>query len=100
MGIKFFSFPPIPHRNKHGDGWVLVVAARAQSKAREAIVVHHMEGLGDIPAQGISPKFSRTPGSIRWAGAWKVGAHNEEVYGGLLGIAEIELAALKEARII
>jgi len=72
----------------------------AQFQAREAIVVHHMEGLGDIPAQGISPKFSRTPGSIRWAGAWKVGAHNEEVYGGLLGIAETELAALKEARII
>ena len=35
------------------------------------------------------------PGAIRWAGP-PVGAHNEEVFSGLLGLSSTELAALRQ----
>jgi crotonobetainyl-CoA:carnitine CoA-transferase CaiB-like acyl-CoA transferase len=50
-----------------------------------------------IPA--MIPKFSETPGRTDWAGA-EVGAHNREVYGGLLGISESELQVLQEQGVV
>jgi crotonobetainyl-CoA:carnitine CoA-transferase CaiB-like acyl-CoA transferase len=50
-----------------------------------------------IPA--MVPKFSETPGRTDWAGA-EVGAHNREVYCGLLGMAESELEALREQGVV
>ena len=50
-----------------------------------------------IPA--MIPKFSETPGRTDWAGA-EVGAHNREVYCGLLGMAESELEALREQGVV
>jgi formyl-CoA transferase len=46
-----------------------------------------------LTMQGIVPKFSATPGSIRWTGP-KLGAHNDEVYGGLLDLNDSQLAEL------
>lgn len=46
-----------------------------------------------IPA--IMPKLTNTPGQTKWPGA-AIGAHNEEILGGLLGLTETELAALKD----
>ena len=61
--------------------------------ARENIVEVLYEPLGSIKMPGIFPKFSETPGSIRWAGP-KLGQHNEEVFCGLLGYSKEELAAM------
>ena len=63
-------------------------------QARESIVnVPHPE-FGDFPMQNIFPKFSETKGEVAWVGP-ELGAHNEEVYGGLLGMSEEEIDGLR-----
>jgi crotonobetainyl-CoA:carnitine CoA-transferase CaiB-like acyl-CoA transferase len=42
-----------------------------------------------------APLLSATPGGTDWAGP-PLGAHNREVYGGLLGLTDAEIDALKE----
>jgi crotonobetainyl-CoA:carnitine CoA-transferase CaiB-like acyl-CoA transferase len=39
------------------------------------------------------PKLSRTPGETKWPGA-KIGEHNKEILGGLLGMSDDDIAAL------
>jgi formyl-CoA transferase len=46
------------------------------------------------------PKFSETPGRVRWSAPWEEGSHNQEVYGGLLGLSDDELASLKEQGVL
>jgi len=59
--------------------------ADPQFRAREAIVsVAHPE-LANLKMQSVFPKLSRTPGAIRWPGP-PLGAHNDEIYGELLGL--------------
>ena len=41
-----------------------------------------------------APKLSGTPGGTEWAGP-PLGAHNREVYGGLLGLSDEEISALE-----
>jgi crotonobetainyl-CoA:carnitine CoA-transferase CaiB-like acyl-CoA transferase len=50
-----------------------------------------------IPA--IPPRLSATPGGTDWPGP-EVGAHNREILGGLLGLADAELEALHSAGVI
>ncbi|WP_321390555.1 CoA transferase [Emcibacter sp.] len=71
-----------------------------QYKAREAIVkVDHPE-FDKLYMQNVAPKLSKTPGHINWAGPTEMGAHNQEVYGSILGKDQCELGALKEAGVI
>ena len=58
-------------------------------RAREMLVEHHDEHIGPVVGPGVIPKLSRTPGSIRWSGPWEMGAHNEEVLGGLADLDEL-----------
>lgn len=67
--------------------------------AREAIVTVPHPTLGDFPMQNVMPKLSATPGSVRWVGP-DLGQHNDEVYGGLLGLDADERAKLAEAGVI
>jgi formyl-CoA transferase len=46
------------------------------------------------------PKFSDTPGEVRWSGTWDEGSHNEEIYCGLLGLSAAELGALREDGVV
>lgn len=46
-----------------------------------------------------APKFTSTPGSTEWVGP-PLGAHNNEIYCGLLGMCERELVELREQGII
>jgi crotonobetainyl-CoA:carnitine CoA-transferase CaiB-like acyl-CoA transferase len=49
--------------------------------------------------QSVFPKLSETPGEIAWAGP-DLGAHNEEIFGGLLGFDSAQRAELTEAGVI
>lgn len=71
-----------------------------QYKARDAIIATPTEEWPDLKMQNVFPKMSRTQGEVRWTGASELGAHNDEVYGELLGLSGEELAVLKEKSII
>jgi formyl-CoA transferase len=67
--------------------------------AREAIVTVPHPDFGEIPMQNVTPKLSYTPGKVRSAGP-ALGEHNDEIYGGLLGLNETERARLRQHKII
>jgi crotonobetainyl-CoA:carnitine CoA-transferase CaiB-like acyl-CoA transferase len=47
----------------------------------------------------LSPVLTETPGETQWAGP-PLGAHNREVYGGLLGMSDEEIEQLKASGVI
>jgi crotonobetainyl-CoA:carnitine CoA-transferase CaiB-like acyl-CoA transferase len=55
--------------------------------------------IGPVRMQGVHPRFSRTPGRIR-SGAPRLGEHNDEVYGTLLGLSVAERDALRRDGVI
>jgi crotonobetainyl-CoA:carnitine CoA-transferase CaiB-like acyl-CoA transferase len=55
--------------------------------------------VGGVRMQGVYPRLSRTPGRIA-RGAPRLGEHNDEVYGTLLGLTARERARLREERVI
>ncbi|MEV0971206.1 CaiB/BaiF CoA transferase family protein [Microtetraspora glauca] len=61
--------------------------------AREAIVRVPHPDFGELAMQNVVPKLSATPGSVRSVGP-ALGQHNEEVYRGLLGLTDADLARL------
>jgi len=71
-----------------------------QFRAREMLVEHVDPDFGPYVGPGIVPKFSETPGAIRWSGTWEEGSHNEEIYRGLLGLSASELDGLREDGIV
>lgn len=73
------------------------IAADPQVRARDMLVPHQDEDIGEFLGPGVVPKLSRTPGGVRWSGRWAPGAHNAEVYGELLGLDEGRLGELAEA---
>lgn len=54
---------------------------------------------GTLKIPAMVPKLSRTPGSTQWAGP-EVGAHNQQVYGGLLGLEDAEIERFQQQGII
>jgi crotonobetainyl-CoA:carnitine CoA-transferase CaiB-like acyl-CoA transferase len=71
-----------------------------QFKEREMLVEHVDPEFGPYVGPGVVPKLTRTPGAVRWSATWEEGSHNAEVYGGLLGLGEEELASLREEGVI
>jgi formyl-CoA transferase len=65
--------------------------------AREAIVEATSPAVGPFRMQNAFPKLSETPSGIRSLAPEKVGQHNDEVLGGLLGMSEAEIVRLKAA---
>jgi len=53
-----------------------------------------------VSMPGIVPKFSDTPGAVRFAGPAEIGAHNRDVYQGELGLSDGEMEALKTEGVI
>jgi crotonobetainyl-CoA:carnitine CoA-transferase CaiB-like acyl-CoA transferase len=69
-------------------------------KAREDIVAVSSPLGGLLHVAGVVPKLSRTPGAIDHLGPVTVGEHNDEIYGGRLGLTGEELATLRARGII
>jgi formyl-CoA transferase len=68
-------------------------------EARENIVEMPHPKLGSIKMPGIVPKFSKTPGEVKWVGP-ELGEHNQEIYTELLGLTKEEIVELKNSNII
>jgi crotonobetainyl-CoA:carnitine CoA-transferase CaiB-like acyl-CoA transferase len=68
-------------------------------RERELLVEYEDEVHGTISAQGIVPKLSATPGRVRQAARWTVGADTEAVLHEL-GVEGEELDALREAGVV
>jgi len=63
-------------------------------KDRDAIVTVDDPYLGPVRMPAAVPRLSQSPGAVRWPGP-ELGAHNEEVFCGLLGMTRDELEALR-----
>ncbi len=73
--------------------------ADPQFQARESIVDVPDPRFPNLKMQNVVPRLSATAGSIRWPGP-ELGAHNSEVYSGLLRLSQTELADLQRRGII
>ena len=69
-------------------------------QARDAIIEVESERFGALKMQGVFPKMSATPGSVRRPAPSRVGQHNAEIYGDLLGISQNELDTLAAQGVI
>jgi crotonobetainyl-CoA:carnitine CoA-transferase CaiB-like acyl-CoA transferase len=67
--------------------------------ARQDIVEVEDPRVGAVPMPNVVPRFSETPGAVRHTGP-ALGEHNDDVYGGLLGLAVDEREALRAAGVI
>lgn len=67
--------------------------------AREAIVSALHPRIGEIKMQAAFPKFSETPGAVRWP-AKDMGADNEYVWRDLAGVSAEDFSALKSKGVI
>jgi len=70
-----------------------------QYQAREMTVESKIEGIGPVKMPGLVPKLSETPGEVEWYGG-SLGTHNEDIYGGLLGLSPEEIEQLSEEGVI
>ncbi|MGI5837544.1 MAG: CaiB/BaiF CoA transferase family protein [Chloroflexota bacterium] len=69
-------------------------------KARANLIQVEHPVLGKVTMPGIVPKFSGTPGAVRFPGPVAIGAHNREVYVDELGLSIEELESLKAEDVI
>jgi crotonobetainyl-CoA:carnitine CoA-transferase CaiB-like acyl-CoA transferase len=69
-------------------------------QAREAIIEVKTERFGMLRMQNVVPRLSATPSSVRTPAPSKVGQHNAEVYGDLLGLSDQQLDDLAQGGII
>ena len=69
-------------------------------QARDMIQRYQDDELGEIAVPGFVPVLSETKSETAWLGSSEVGAHNEEIYCGLLGMTSTEIQELKNDGII
>src|SRR3954447_26349797 len=68
-------------------------------RERELLVEDEDEVHGRISAQGIVPRLTGTPGRVRQAARWTVGADTDDVMSEL-GVEDEELDAVREAGVV
>lgn len=69
-----------------------------QYQSRQSIIEVEHATLGKVKLPGVTPKFSKTPGSVRKTGA-SLGQHNIEVFS-QLGFSQEEIESLQKEGII
>jgi len=94
--IKLFEKARIPCSTVND---VSEAAKDPQVTAREMIKVLDHPGVGNIPVPGLPVKLSLTPGEIR-SPSPGLGEHNEEIYGGLLGLSPATILELNRSGVI
>ncbi len=67
--------------------------------ARGNILTMHDPRAGELAVPNIVPRLTDTPGEVRWLGP-ALGAHNDEIYQGLLGLDAAELRRLADVAVI
>ena len=75
------------------------IAADPHFEARSNVVRIKDEELGEVTMPAVVPRLEGTPGRIVHAGE-AIGAHNREIYSGLLGKSDSEIEALAKAKVI
>jgi formyl-CoA transferase len=70
-----------------------------QYQARGDIIAPEDPEIGAVPMPAVLPRFSRTPGRVRFVGP-PLGAHNAQIYGGLLGLTDPQISDLHAAGVI
>jgi len=55
--------------------------------------------VGELAVPNLVPRLSDTPGAVHWLGE-ALGAHNDDIYKGMLGMTDAEMARLKDAGVI
>lgn len=68
-------------------------------QARGSLTRQHDPELGDVALAAPAPRLSASPGSIRWINPG-LGAHNDEVFGSLLGYDAPRIAKLRHDGLI
>lgn len=71
-----------------------------QYRARDMLLEHQDPDIGTFVGPGIVPKFSETPGRVKWSGPPEVGSHNAEIFGQLLGLPEDQIESLREEGVL
>jgi succinyl-CoA:(S)-malate CoA-transferase subunit B len=67
--------------------------------ARENILRMTDPRVGELAVPNLVPRLSETPGEVKWLGP-ELGAHNDEIYRGMLGLDGAELARLRTAGVV
>jgi succinyl-CoA:(S)-malate CoA-transferase subunit B len=67
--------------------------------ARENILRVPDSRVGELAVPNLVPRLSDTPGAVHWLGE-ALGAHNDDIYKGMLGMTDTEMARLKDAGVI
>ena len=75
------------------------IVADPQYAARDQVVTVESLAYGPTLQPGVVPRLTATPGRIPFR-APSLGEHNDEVFGGLLGISADEITRLQSANII
>lgn len=70
-----------------------------QYHARKNFIEWEEPRTGKITIPNVIPRLSETPGEIKSLGP-DVGQHNDEIFGGRLGLSEAEIQKLKDAKVI
>ncbi|MCH9019828.1 MAG: CoA transferase [Proteobacteria bacterium] len=78
---------------------IAAIFADPQFAARQNLVALDDPRAGEIVVPGVVPRLTGTPGAIDSLGP-ALGAHNREVYGGLLGLDEREISGLESEGVI
>lgn len=71
----------------------------AQVQARQSVLRIPDEDFGAVAVPCVVPRLSATPGEVKSAGP-ALGKHNDEIYGGWLGLSAAERDALRGAGVI
>ncbi len=90
--------------NEHGvpSGKIYTAADMLEDEhfaARQAIVSVPHTLFGELKMQNVFPRMSDTQGKVRWPGP-ELGEHNKEIYQDVLGMADEQIAQLKEKGVI